>query len=202
MFSVYFSHLGTTFLPWLQLSQAGEHLIYEVLLMSLKCEGVTRGWSYTHFFPLVLLSLMLLFEDYPQCYLSPEYTLLVWLYKEQGTSMQMNPNRDCPIVFAQVLTSFKQHVSRFTKNRVHIIKQIISRKTIIWSNHKFWNLVKSTFVFSCFWDEGGILHGKKMERWGRGESFPTLSLHAEPPEQELFMSVERISNQRLRIFLM
>ena len=73
-----FSHLGTALCPRLWLSQEGEHLISEVRLMSVTCEGSTQGWSYSHLIALILLSLLLLLENHPLHHLSPKYALLVW----------------------------------------------------------------------------------------------------------------------------
>lgn len=73
-----FSHLRTALCPRLWLPQEGEHLISEVWLMSVTCEGGTWGCSYSHLIALILLSLLLLFENHPLHHLSPKYALLIW----------------------------------------------------------------------------------------------------------------------------
>ena len=174
--------------------------------MSLMCKGGTRGWSYSHLILPILLSLLLLFENHPLCHLSAKYALLVWedlwsyiSTQIKGASMQVNPNRDCPIIFSQVLSN----VFLDSKNRVRITKQLISSKLSFNPTVNYGTLWKALLLyFPLSGPRRVCMYRKKMGTWGRRESFPTLFLHTEPPEQELLMSVERRSNLCLRIFLM
>ena len=135
VFCLFFFHLRTALCPRLWLFQEEEHLISEVWLMSVTCEGGAWGWSYSHLIALILLSVLLLFENHPLHHLSPKVKcftclgrfLIVYL-NSKGESMQVNSNRDCPVIFPQVLSNV---FSRLFKNGVNITKQFIPRKLII-----------------------------------------------------------------------
>ena len=69
--------------------------------------------------------------------------LIVYL-NSKGESMQVNSNRDCPVIFPQVLSNV---FSSLSKNRVNITKQFIPRKLSFSPTITYGTLLKALLYF-------------------------------------------------------
>lgn len=85
--------------------------------------------------------------------------LIVYL-NSKGESMQVNSNRDCPVIFPQVLSNV---FSRLSKNRVNITKQFIPRKLSFSPPITYGTLLKALLYFPLCGPRKVCTYRKKME---------------------------------------